>query len=178
MIQLLWRVQDGQMGAYRDLVEAFSDWSSKNCLLLNTTKTKEMVVVVSQSSYRGRPSNMQTYRWVSIGCTWVCSWTNTDLLYKKGQRCLFFSGGWDHSMCLVTCWWCFMIYFSIFLLVTYLCPAGILFTPAGWCSRPTCQHHWIFSVQQNSSLLPRFCNKPQPLLARELWPCTLRWNPG
>lgn len=37
-------VQDGQEGEYCNLVEAFSDWSIKNCLLLNTTTTKEMVV--------------------------------------------------------------------------------------------------------------------------------------
>ena len=34
----------GQEKEYRDLVEAFTDWTKKNCLLLNTTKTKELVV--------------------------------------------------------------------------------------------------------------------------------------
>ena len=34
----------GQEKEYRDLVEAFTDWTKNNCLLLNTTKTKELVV--------------------------------------------------------------------------------------------------------------------------------------
>ena len=37
-------VRDGQEKEYRDLVESFYGWSKKNCLLLNTTKTKELVV--------------------------------------------------------------------------------------------------------------------------------------
>ena len=37
-------VHGGQEKEYRDLVESFYGWTKKNCLLLNTTKTKELVV--------------------------------------------------------------------------------------------------------------------------------------
>lgn len=37
-------IGSGQEQEYRDLVDAFSDWCSKCCLLLNTAKTKEMVL--------------------------------------------------------------------------------------------------------------------------------------
>lgn len=37
-------IGSGQEQEYRDLVHAFSDWCSKCCLLLNTAKTKEMVL--------------------------------------------------------------------------------------------------------------------------------------
>jgi len=36
-------VRGGQEGEYRNLVEAFTDCTKNNCLLLNTTKTKELV---------------------------------------------------------------------------------------------------------------------------------------
>ena len=34
----------GQEKEFRDLVESFYGWTKNNCLLLNTTKTKELVV--------------------------------------------------------------------------------------------------------------------------------------
>lgn len=37
-------VSGGQEGENRDLVEAFTDWSKKNCFPLDTTKTKSLVV--------------------------------------------------------------------------------------------------------------------------------------
>ena len=37
-------VRGGQEKEYRDLVESFYGWTKNNCLLLNTTKTKELVV--------------------------------------------------------------------------------------------------------------------------------------
>ena len=36
-------VRGTQQKKYRDLVESINGWSKKNCLLLNTTKTKELV---------------------------------------------------------------------------------------------------------------------------------------
>ncbi|KAL0151940.1 hypothetical protein M9458_052747, partial [Cirrhinus mrigala] len=38
-----------------DLVKAFSDWSNKNCLLLNTTKTKELVLDFCRSKKHLQP---------------------------------------------------------------------------------------------------------------------------
>lgn len=48
-------IRDGQEGEYRDLVKAFSDWSNKNCLLLNTTKTKEVVLDFRRSKIHLQP---------------------------------------------------------------------------------------------------------------------------
>jgi len=46
-------VSGEQEGEYRDLVEAFTDWTKKNCLLLNT-KTKELVVDFRRSKTPAR----------------------------------------------------------------------------------------------------------------------------
>ena len=42
-------VRGGQEKEYRDLVESFYGWTKNNFLLLNTTKTKELVVVFRRS---------------------------------------------------------------------------------------------------------------------------------
>lgn len=39
-------IRDGQEEEYRDLVSAFSDWSEKNCLVLNILKTKEFYFIL------------------------------------------------------------------------------------------------------------------------------------
>lgn len=49
-----------------------------------------------------------------------------------------------------------------------LTPAGILFTPTGRRGGPAGEHHRVFSLQQNSPVLPGFRAEPQPLLAGEL----------
>lgn len=47
-------------------------------------------------------------------------------------------------------------------------PAGILFAPTGRRGGPAGEHHRVFGLQQNPSVLPGFRAEPQPLLAREL----------
>ncbi len=44
VILLLWHIRNGLEFEYRDQTEALSDWSHKNCLLPNTSKTKEKKV--------------------------------------------------------------------------------------------------------------------------------------
>ncbi|KAJ8272962.1 hypothetical protein GJAV_G00095560 [Gymnothorax javanicus] len=92
-------VRSGQEAEYRDRVEAFSDWRAKNSLLLNTTKTKEMVVDFRRSKppcqpvcLRGETTEVvQNYRYLGVVLDNKLDWSaNTDALYKKGQSCLFF----------------------------------------------------------------------------------------
>ena len=52
-------MRKGQEGEDRDLVKTFTDWSEKNSLLLNTTKTKEMVEDFRRSKPPPHPRNIQ-----------------------------------------------------------------------------------------------------------------------
>ena len=92
-------VRDGQEGEYRDLVRAFSDWSEDNGLLLNTNKTKEMVIDFRLSRQPLQPINIRgnnievvsTYKYLGVHLDDKLDWSaNTDALYKKGQSRLFF----------------------------------------------------------------------------------------
>jgi len=47
------RVKDGREGEYRSLFEDFVKWCRSNCLQLNTSKTKEMVVSSSTLWFAG-----------------------------------------------------------------------------------------------------------------------------
>ena len=70
-------VRKGQEAEYRDLIGAFRSWCERNGLLLNTKKTKEMVLDVCRCKPPLQPVNIsgkvievvQSYR-----CTWVCTW--------------------------------------------------------------------------------------------------------
>ena len=92
-------VRNGQEGEYRDLVRDFSDWSERNGLLLNTTKTKEMVIDLRRSRPPLQPINIRgkdievvrTYKFLGMHLDDKLDWSaNTDALYKKGQCRLFF----------------------------------------------------------------------------------------
>lgn len=92
-------IRSGQKQEYRDFVGALRHWCSKHCLQLNTAKTKEMMV-----DFRGKPSPHQpvsiqgkdievvhTYKYLGVLVDDKLHWSsNTDVVYKKGQSCLFF----------------------------------------------------------------------------------------
>ncbi|KAI4896058.1 hypothetical protein NFI96_010383 [Prochilodus magdalenae] len=87
-------VRGGQEAEYRNLVEDFVAWCHRNNLLLNTSKTKEMVV----DFHRARPliqpvfiegvevDIVKTYRYLGLHLDERLDWSaNTDILYRKGQ---------------------------------------------------------------------------------------------
>ncbi|MEJ4599799.1 DUF1891 domain-containing protein, partial [Enterococcus faecium] len=82
-----------------DLITAFRDWSQKNCLQLNTSKTKEMIVDFCRSKPLLEPVKIcgvdievvHTYRYLGVLVDDKLDWSpNTDALYRKGQSRLFF----------------------------------------------------------------------------------------
>ncbi|XP_055493496.1 uncharacterized protein LOC129698391 isoform X1 [Leucoraja erinacea] len=88
-------VRNGQEEEYRN----FCAWSEENCLILNTTKTKEMVVNFGRSKLPLQPVNaagadievVQTYKYLGVHLDNKLDWSvNSDSLYKKGQSRLFF----------------------------------------------------------------------------------------
>lgn len=92
-------IQNGQESEYRDLIKAFCDWSHRNCLLLNTSKTKEMIVDFRRSGLCHQPVNIHgvdmevvpTYKYLGVHLDNKLDWSlNTDALFKKGQSRLFF----------------------------------------------------------------------------------------
>ena len=92
-------IRSGQEEEYRELTRAFSDWCNENCLLLNTSKTKEMVIDFRRSKHQLQPVSMrgevieevQTYKYLGVHLDNKLDWsTNTDALYRKGQSRLFF----------------------------------------------------------------------------------------
>ena len=87
-------VCDGQEKEYRDLVESFNGWTKKKCLLLNTTKTKELVVDFSRSKtpYQsvcidgGEIETVQeTCKYLGVVLVNKLEWSaNIEAVYKRG----------------------------------------------------------------------------------------------
>ncbi len=85
-------IRNGQESEYRDLIKALSDWSHKNGLLLNTSKTKEMIVEGPSSLFRVDIEVLPTYKNPVVHLDNKLDWSlNTDEQYKKKQSRLFFS---------------------------------------------------------------------------------------
>ncbi|KAI4895084.1 hypothetical protein NFI96_026219 [Prochilodus magdalenae] len=87
-------VRGGQEAEYRNLVEDFVAWCHKNNLLLNTSKTKEMVVDFRRARPLTQPvfiegvkvEMVRTYRYLGLHLDERLDWSaNTDILYRKGQ---------------------------------------------------------------------------------------------
>ncbi|KAI4903274.1 hypothetical protein NFI96_004888, partial [Prochilodus magdalenae] len=87
-------VRGGQEAEYRTLVEEFVAWCHRNNLLLNTSKTKEMVVDFHRARPLTQPVSTQgvevervkTYRYLGLHLDDRLDWSaNTDILYRKGQ---------------------------------------------------------------------------------------------
>lgn len=88
----------GDESAYRDKVQRLSGWCKENNLLLNTTKTKELIIDnrkktdISPLSISGEwVERVTDFRFLGVqleeGLTWS---TNTLELLKKAQQRLFF----------------------------------------------------------------------------------------
>ncbi|KAI4878622.1 hypothetical protein NFI96_001779, partial [Prochilodus magdalenae] len=92
-------VRGGQEAEYRNLVEVFVAWCHRNKLLLNTSKTKEMVVDFRRARPLTQPvfiegveiEMVRTYRYLGLHLDERLDWSaNTDILYRKGQSRLYF----------------------------------------------------------------------------------------
>ncbi|KAI4903270.1 hypothetical protein NFI96_006852, partial [Prochilodus magdalenae] len=92
-------VRGGQEAGYRNLVEDFVAWCHRNNLLLNTSKTKEMVVDFRRARPLTEPvfikgvevEMVKTYRYLRLHLDEKLDWSaNTDILYRKGQSRLYF----------------------------------------------------------------------------------------
>ncbi|KAI4886690.1 hypothetical protein NFI96_004203 [Prochilodus magdalenae] len=94
-------VRGGQEAEYRNLVEDFVVWCHRNNLLLNTSKTKEMVVDFRRARPLTQPvfiegvevevEMVRTYRYLGLHLDERLDWSaNTDILYRKGQSRLYF----------------------------------------------------------------------------------------
>ena len=92
-------VEGDQEEEYRSLVGDFVSWCHSNHLQLNTSKTEEMVIDFRKSRPPPRPVQIEgdevevvgTYKYLGLQLDNKLDWTvNTDHLYKKGQRRLYF----------------------------------------------------------------------------------------
>lgn len=92
-------VRDGQEGEYRSLIEDFVVWSKSNHLLLNISKTKELVVDFRRSRSPLQPISIDgvdvevvgTYKYLGTTLDNKLDWSaNIDSLYRKGQSRLYF----------------------------------------------------------------------------------------
>ena len=92
-------VSGGQEKEYRDLVESFSGWTKNNCLLLNTTKTKELVVDFRRSKTPCQSvcidgeeiETVQTCKYMGVLLDNKLEWSaNIEAVYRRGQSRLFF----------------------------------------------------------------------------------------
>ena len=92
-------VRGGQEGEYRELIQDFIAWCDSNHLLINSSKTKEMVIDFRRTRTRPEPVQIKgecvevvhTYKYLGVQLDEKLDWTaNTDALCKKGQSCLYF----------------------------------------------------------------------------------------
>ncbi|KAI3355419.1 hypothetical protein L3Q82_018260, partial [Scortum barcoo] len=96
-------IRSGQEDEYRELIKDFVTWCDLNHLLLNTTKTREMVVDFRRPRPHPEPVIMviikgdcvevvHTYKYLGVQLDDKLDWTaNTDALCRKGQsRHLYF----------------------------------------------------------------------------------------
>lgn len=92
-------VKGGDETEYRDLVSRFTSWSSNNSLILNTSKTKEMII-----DFRKRLSQHQavaidgedievvrSYWYLGVHLDDQLDWTEqARALHKKGRSRMYF----------------------------------------------------------------------------------------
>ncbi|KAI3368398.1 hypothetical protein L3Q82_008109 [Scortum barcoo] len=94
-------IRSGQEDEYRELIKDFITWCDSNHLLLNTTKTREMVVDFRRPRPHPEPEPViikgdcvevvHTYKYLGVQLDDKLDWTaNTDALCRKGQSRLYF----------------------------------------------------------------------------------------
>ncbi|KAI3353867.1 hypothetical protein L3Q82_005075 [Scortum barcoo] len=92
-------IRSGQEDEYRELIKDFVTWCDSNHLLLNTTKTREMVVDFRRPRLHPEPviikgdcvEVVHTYKYLGVQLDDKLDWTaNTDALCRKGQSHLYF----------------------------------------------------------------------------------------
>ena len=80
-------------------MESFNGWTKKNCLLLNTIKTKELVVDFRRSKTpyqsvsidRGEIETVQTCKYMGVVLDNKLQWSaNIEAVYRRDHSCLFF----------------------------------------------------------------------------------------
>ena len=78
-------------------MESFNGWTKKNCLLLNTTKTKELVVDFrrSKTPYQSvcidGGETVQTCKYLGVVLDNKLEWSaNIEAVYRRSQSRLFF----------------------------------------------------------------------------------------
>ena len=85
-------IRDGQEREYRSLVEDFVQWCNINHLLLNTAKTKEMVVDFRRPKRALLPVSIEgvnvevvsTYKY--LGYNWTIYWTGQPTLTLSTRK--------------------------------------------------------------------------------------------
>ncbi|TWW81235.1 hypothetical protein D4764_01G0010500 [Takifugu flavidus] len=92
-------ITDGDDTEYRGLIQDFVDWSLRNNLRINASKTKELVVYLRRrNTPPPAPVNIlgtdvdvvKTYKYLGVHLNNNLDWThNTDALVKKGNSRLF-----------------------------------------------------------------------------------------
>ena len=87
-------VRGGQEKEFRDLVESFYGWTKNNCLLLNTTKTKELVVDFrrSKTPYQsvcidgGEIETVRTCKYLGVVLHNKLEWSaSIETVYRRDQ---------------------------------------------------------------------------------------------
>ncbi len=92
-------ISGGEESAYRDEVEQLSVWCSKNNLILNTTKTKELIIDFKRKKTDIQPlfisgdcvERVSDFRFLGIHMEDNLTWSvNTTNVNKKAQQRLYF----------------------------------------------------------------------------------------
>lgn len=88
-------VKGGNEVEYRELLAAFTAWSRRNGLILNISKTKEMIVDFRQQKFPHRPveiggqiiETVQSYKYLGMHLSHKLDWSvHTDAAYKKRTK--------------------------------------------------------------------------------------------
>ncbi|KAK0147064.1 RNA-directed DNA polymerase from mobile element jockey [Merluccius polli] len=89
----------GEEGEYRTLVDNFVEWSERNHLRLNVSKTREMVIDFRRKKLPSQPvrirgeevEEVEDYKYLGVVIDNRLDWkANSEAVYKKGMSSLYF----------------------------------------------------------------------------------------